>query len=265
MKKDIEKKTNNDEFLLMSIKTKHANKIFSGTKTFEYRTKTINNKNLNKYCLIYSSEDEKAVIGYVVFDYIVDGNCDFLIKNTNPENIDGLKKYLSEKKVGYALHIKEYERFDKPIKLDVLKGKYKTFNVPQYYRYIKKDEYLYSIAKKIIKIHKMKLKHEFFNYIKYGEKRIEIRLYDEKRKIIKIGDEIEFTDLDTSDKLNVTVKNLYIFDSFEKLINEFNINVLADKKYNKLDLINILNTIYTEDNQNELGVIGIEFEINENI
>ena len=34
----------------------------------------------------------------------------------------------------------------------------------------------------------MNLKHEFFNYIKNGNKKIELRLYDEKRQLIKIAD-----------------------------------------------------------------------------
>ena len=35
-------------------------------------------------------------------------------------------------------------------------------------------------------IHEMKLQEEYFNYIKNGTKRIELRLLDEKRKKIKI-------------------------------------------------------------------------------
>ena len=256
---------NSDKFLIMSIKTVHANKIFTGEKTFEYRTKTINNKNLNKYCFIYSSEQEKAIIGYVVFDYIVEGNYDYLIKNTKCENISGLKDYLASKEKGYALHIKEYSKFETPIKLEELRNINKNFNIPQYYRYIKKDEYLYTIAKNIIKIHQMNLKHEFFDYIKNGTKRIEIRLYDEKRKLIKIGDKIQFNDLDTNDKLDTIVKNLYIFDCFDKLVDKFQITELADIKYKKMDLINILNSFYTNEEQKKYGVVGIEVELNENI
>ena len=38
----------------------------------------------------------------------------------------------------------------------------------------------------------MKLKEQYFNYIRYGTKEYEIRLNDEKRKNIKSGDFIEF-------------------------------------------------------------------------
>lgn len=263
MKKRINNE--NNKFLLMSIKTKHANKIFSGIKTFEYRTKSIKDNNLNKYCLIYSSEDEKAVIGYVVFDYIVEGSADYLINNTNPESINGLKEYLSNKEKGYALHIKEYKKFDNPITLKELRNSNDNFNIPQYYRYLKKGESLYLIAKKMTKIHQMNLRHEFFNYIKNGNKRIELRLYDEKRKLIKIADKIEFTDLDTNNKIETVVRNIYRFNSFNDLIDNFSVDQLADIKYSKNDLIDILNSFYTKDEQRKCGVVGIEVDLNENI
>jgi len=44
-------------------------------------------------------------------------------------------------------------------------------------------------------IHKMKLNEEPFEKIKNGTKTVEFRLYDEKRKQIKVGDKIEFSRL----------------------------------------------------------------------
>ena len=111
----------------------------------------------------------------------------------------------------------------------------------------------------------MNLRHEFFNYIKNGNKRIELRLYDEKRKLIKIADRIEFTDLDTNNKIETVVRNIYRFNSFSDLIDNFSIDQLADIKYNKNDLINILNPFYTKDEQRKYGVIGIEVDLNEDI
>ena len=40
--------------------------------------------------------------------------------------------------------------------------------------------------------HEMKLQPEYYNFILSGTKRIEIRLFDEKRQQIKIGDIIKF-------------------------------------------------------------------------
>lgn len=41
-------------------------------------------------------------------------------------------------------------------------------------------------------VHEMKLQPEYYNYILKGTKRIEIRLNDEKRKIINLNDKIKF-------------------------------------------------------------------------
>ena len=44
-------------------------------------------------------------------------------------------------------------------------------------------------------LHKMKLKESPFERIKNETKTVEFRLYDEKRRKIKIGDKIEFSKL----------------------------------------------------------------------
>lgn len=63
----------------------------------------------------------------------------------------------------------------------------------------------------------MNLANDPFVLIKNGKKDIEMRLYDERRKPIKIGDEILFTNNQTKEQLKVVVKNLYVFPSFKEL------------------------------------------------
>lgn len=41
-------------------------------------------------------------------------------------------------------------------------------------------------------MHEMKLQPEYYNFILNGTKRIEIRLYDEKRQCIKLGIQLNF-------------------------------------------------------------------------
>lgn len=43
-----------------------------------------------------------------------------------------------------------------------------------------------------MKVHEMNLQPKYFDFIKDGTKRIELRLYDEKRRSIQLGDIIEF-------------------------------------------------------------------------
>ena len=54
-------------------------------------------------------------------------------------------------------------------------------------------------------IHELRLHNEPFEKIKSGTKTIEIRLYDEKRKLIKENDLIEFTNRNTNEKIRTKV------------------------------------------------------------
>ncbi len=66
--------------------------------------------------------------------------------------------------------------------------------------------------------HLMELDHEAFRMTEEGVKTIELRLYDEKRQMIRQGDIIRFTDrLYEDETLRVNVEELYIFDDFRKL------------------------------------------------
>lgn len=61
----------------------------------------------------------------------------------------------------------------------------------------------------------MNLNNRPFKSIKEGTKTIELRLNDEKRSLLKVGDEIEFTNRDTNEKLSVDIINLYKYPSFK--------------------------------------------------
>lgn len=110
--------------------------------------------------------------------------------------------------------------------------------------------------------HKIKLQPQYYNYILYGTKRIEIRLYDEKRQQIKIGDTIIFLkepDLNESFKAKVTC--LLRYNSFEDVFKDFDTSILSDKSMTKKDLINVLEQFYTKEKQKQYGVLGIRIEL----
>lgn len=100
-----------------------------------------------------------------------------------------------------------------------------------------------------------------FEYIKNGTKRIELRLNDEKRKSICIGDYIEFKDLNTDDKILVRVIALLNYEKLEDLISDHKIEVLINKDFTKDELINMFNNIYSIEKQKEYNILGIKFEI----
>ena len=67
-------------------------------------------------------------------------------------------------------------------------------------------------------LHTMKLKQEPFEKIRNGDKTIELRLYDEKRQQVQVGDFIELCLIDNPrEKLQTRVTALHRFDSFQKL------------------------------------------------
>ena len=107
--------------------------------------------------------------------------------------------------------------------------------------------------------HILKLQPKYFEYIKNGTKRIELRLYDEKRQTIQIGDEIEFSKLpELQEKLLVKVIDLYREDSFEKLFKKLFVG--EDEKTIK-EKAETMHRFYTPEQEKEYGVVGIKIEV----
>ena len=65
-------------------------------------------------------------------------------------------------------------------------------------------------------VHEMRLKMQPFNSIKSGEKIYELRLYDEKRQKIKLGDYIVFT-AENGERLTAKVTDILRFNDFAEL------------------------------------------------
>ena len=111
-------------------------------------------------------------------------------------------------------------------------------------------------------IHEMKLQPEYYNFILNGTKRIEIRLYDEKRQSIKLGDTIKFLkEPELSESFNAKVTGLLRYDSFKDMFKDFDISILSDKSMTKEELIKVLEQFYTKEKQEQYGVLGIRIEL----
>ena len=111
-----------------------------------------------------------------------------------------------------------------------------------------------------MKTHEMNLQPRYFDFIKDGTKRIELRLFDEKRKQIQLGDIIEFTKSE-DDKFKAEVIGLLRYNSFNDLFEDFDISILADKSMTKQELLDVLSEFYTPEKQAEFGVLGIRLKI----
>lgn len=110
--------------------------------------------------------------------------------------------------------------------------------------------------------HKMNLNPEPFKMICSGQKTIELRLNDEKRQKIKVGDSIEFTQTETGEKLTAEVIAIHRFDSFAELYQKL---PLLKCGYTKADIETAkpedMDLYYTPEQQAKYGVLGIEIKI----
>ena len=102
--------------------------------------------------------------------------------------------------------------------------------------------------------YEMKLNNEPFKAIKNGTKTLELRLNDEKRKQLIVGDYIEFTNRVTNEKLLVEVIDLFKYNSFEELYKHFNkieMGYSINEEANPKDMENY----YSKEEQEKYGVL----------
>lgn len=112
-------------------------------------------------------------------------------------------------------------------------------------------------------VYQMRLRREPFDKIQSGEKTIELRLLDEKRQELEVGDEIVFSCVEDDDEFfKAKIIGLHVFDSFAEL-------------YKKLPLLKCgytignlhaadpkdMNQYYSTEEQKKYGVVGIELEV----
>lgn len=108
-------------------------------------------------------------------------------------------------------------------------------------------------------VHNMGLQDKYFNFIKHGTKRLELRLYDEKRQKIRLGDLIRFKK-SNGEILRCRVEALHIYPDFASLFADFPKEMLADKTISKNEMLEIMREFYPEKRQHESGVVGIQIE-----
>lgn len=105
--------------VLLSIKPEFAEKIFDGTKKYEFRRSVFKNKNV-KTVVVYASSPVQQVIGEFEIETILNHNLQELWNLT--KDYSGITKnfffeYFINKENGYAIKIKEAKRYDRALSL----------------------------------------------------------------------------------------------------------------------------------------------------
>lgn len=106
------------------------------------------------------------------------------------------------------------------------------------------------------------LKREYYDKIKTGEKVIELRLNDQKRQLMKIGDIIRFgLEPERNEYVEAKITGLIKYRDFKSLLNDIPLNLLGFNNMTKEDVLTLLHDIYTEYDEKRFGVIGIRIEL----
>ena len=105
----------------------------------------------------------------------------------------------------------------------------------------------------------MSVRHKYFELIKSGQKDIELRAYDEKRKKMKVGDKFLLYDAENQDQSIICeVLNMHIAPDFESLLKKIDI-----KRSGFKDMTELMDTITKFVSREELQreqVVGIEIK-----
>ena len=110
-------------------------------------------------------------------------------------------------------------------------------------------------------VHYLRLNKEPFEAMQMGYKTIEMRLYDEKRQQIKVGDNIVFSLRENEEvKIVAKVVSLSVFKNFEELFSNFDKKLLGYKEGGPAHYTDMEN-FYSKEEQSLYGVLAIEVEV----
>lgn len=121
--------------VLLSIKPEFAERIFQGSKRYEFRKVLFKKRNIDKV-IVYASAPISKVIGEFEIDNILEHEVEELWEIT--KRYSGIPKeyydmYFNGRKFGYAIKIRNSVLYDKPLELQ------KHFEVkvpPQSFMYV---------------------------------------------------------------------------------------------------------------------------------
>ncbi|MEA3515011.1 MAG: ASCH domain-containing protein [Nanoarchaeota archaeon] len=110
--------------------------------------------------------------------------------------------------------------------------------------------------------HEMHLLEEPFELIKSGKKVIEVRLFDEKRQKVRIGDEIRFIkSQDNNETIKVRVIGISRFNNFFDLYSSFDKSQFGSPEhYTVEDQVKDTRKTYPEEKEKRFGVLGIHIK-----
>ena len=107
------------------------------------------------------------------------------------------------------------------------------------------------------------LDSDIFDIVSNGTKDVEIRVNDEKRRKLSVGDTLVFLKRpDDIESIRATITNLVYFNSFEEVVDYYEMRRIYLDSASKEDYINLMKRFYSDEEVSKNGVVGIEFNLN---
>lgn len=99
-----------------------------------------------------------------------------------------------------------------------------------------------------------------FKLIREGKKTIELRLYDEKRRMIQVNDILKFENRVSGEVLEVKVIAMHVYNNFKELYKNFDKEKLG---YGRTEVAKPedMEVYYSKEDQTQFGVVGIEISV----
>lgn len=105
--------------VLLSIKPEYANKIFAGTKKYEFRRTIFKDPNITTV-IVYASSPVQKVIGEFEIDKIISCDPELLWQRTRKHSgisEDFFFEYFGDKVCGHAIKIKSTKKYRKALSI----------------------------------------------------------------------------------------------------------------------------------------------------
>lgn len=103
---------------------------------------------------------------------------------------------------------------------------------------------------------------DIFEIVLKGQKNVEARVNDEKRRKLKVGDTLVFLKRPLEDEtITATITNLEYYNNFEELVKHYDIKNLYLEDFTKKEFLDTLARFYTKEDQEKYGVVAISFKI----
>lgn len=101
-----------------------------------------------------------------------------------------------------------------------------------------------------------------FDIVLERAKDVEVRVNDEKRRQLKVGDTLIFVKRPgETERLKALVKKLVYFSSFEEVLDAYEMGRLYLENTSYEEYLNLMRQFYSDDEVKQNGIVAIEFEL----